>query len=133
LPSATLAYRDPFNTGNRPYLALRLTGINGASGRVTGLIDSGADITQLPLGYASLMGYDGTTLEPMTVGTAAAPTQVLRATRPCAAYLLGLPEVQLSLLPVFSASPYVLWGRTDFMATFTVTIDEKKQRFTLQW
>ena len=40
-----------------------MTGINGASGNVTGLIDTGADITQLPVGFASLMGYDASTLE----------------------------------------------------------------------
>ena len=106
MPSATLVYTDPFQAGiGKPYLVLHLTGINGASGHVTGLVDSGADITQLPVGYASLMGYDATTLQPMTVGTAGSPAQVVRATKPCKAYVPGLQGLTVDFLPVSAAAP----------------------------
>ncbi len=110
-----------------------MTGINGASGNVTGLIDTGADITQLPVGFASLMGYDASTLESIPIGTAGAVTQVLRAKKPCQGYVVGVPSVVMDFLPVFSASPYVLWGRTDFMAAFGVSVDERSQEFTIHW
>jgi len=134
VPSTTLTYSDPFGTGARPYLSLHLTGINGTSGNVVGLIDSGADMTQLPLGYASLMGYDNQTLEMTPVGTAGALTYVSKATVPCGGFVVGLADVTVDLLPVFSASsPFVLWGRTDFMARFGVHFDERNRRFTLYW
>ena len=134
MPSASLVYTDPFGTGMRPYLVLHLTGINGAHGDVVGLIDSGADITQLPMGFASLMGYTAAELEPLTVGTAGNPTSVLRAKQACTGIVPGLPQVECTMLPAFCASsPFVLWGRTDVMSMFGVMIEESKQRFALHW
>ena len=134
MSSADLAYTDPFGTGGRPYLALHLTGLGGQSGAVTGLIDSGADLTQLPHGYASLMGYTRAQLRQIDVGTAGSVAQAFEATVPCAAYVIGLPEVPFQLLPIFSpAATYVLWGRRDFMQIFDVTIREKQQAFTIHW
>jgi hypothetical protein len=131
--SVTLVYSNPFQGGDRPYLALEVTGINGQSGSVIGLLDSGADMTQLPIGFASLMGYDQATLQPISIGTAGAPAQALRATKPCRAIIPGLPAAPVDLLPVYSPSPFALWGRTDFFAKFGVMIEEKHQRFTLHW
>ena len=55
----TLPYRDVLGHGHRPYLALQITGVNGRSGAVWGLVDSGADSSCLPLDFARLMDYDG--------------------------------------------------------------------------
>jgi hypothetical protein len=132
--SAKLAYTDPFQTGARPYVVLQLTGLNGRGGPVIGLIDSGADMTQLPIGYASLMGYGADQLEQITIGTAGSAAEAFRAKVPCTAVVVGIPQVSIDLKPVFSASSsYVLWGRTDFMATFGVTIMEKSQEFLVHW
>lgn len=132
--SGPIPYANPFGTGNRPYLVVRMIGVNGAEGNVNGLVDSGADITQLPIGYASLMGYTGADLEPLTVATAGAAAQLTRARTPCKAYVIGLPSIVLELRPAFSsASPWVLWGRTDFMVTFDISVSERNQHFTLHW
>jgi len=134
VPSAQLPYTNPFSTGSRPYLTLMLIGINQQRGNVIGLVDSGADTTQLPLGYASLMGYDQTTLSTSQIGTAGAVTQVFQAKQPCEAFVVGLAGVVFKLAPVFSpSSPYVLWGRSDFMAAFGVSIYEARQEFELHW
>lgn len=133
MPIATLNYSSPFGTGNRPYLAINMVGINGSSGHIVGLVDSGADITQLPVGYASLMGYDAPKLEPINVGTAGAIAQALRAKEPCTGQVIGIPDVMVDFSPVFSSSPFVLWGRTDFMAVFGISIYEKRQQFMLHW
>ena len=59
---------------------------------------------------------------------------MFRARKACKANVLGLPSIVLDLFPAFSqASPWVLWGRTDFMATFRVMIDEKNSQFNLYW
>jgi hypothetical protein len=133
MPAAVLAYSDPFGNGARPYLALHLTGINGASGAVVGLLDSGADVTSLPLGYASLMGYRPETLTSMIIGTAGAPAQAHRANQPCAAEVIGIEGVKFELHPVFVSNATPLWGRSDFMRIFRVLFDEVGQRFELHW
>jgi hypothetical protein len=61
--SLLIAYRDFGWGGVRPYLVLHVTGINGASGLIPGLLDTGADSTVLPAGYAPLMGYTASDLE----------------------------------------------------------------------
>ncbi len=104
MPTGVLPYTDPFGNGTRPYLALHVTGINGTSGRIVGLLDTGADTTLLPLGYASLMGYGPQTLTAATVGTAGAPADAHRADVPCAAQVVGIGDVALELHPVFVAS-----------------------------
>ena len=65
--------------------------------------------------------------------TAGAPTQVWEATRACSGFVVGIPQITIDLVPVFSSSPYTLWGRRDFLATFDVGLSEKNQRFTLHW
>lgn len=57
MPDLTVAYRDLGLGELRPFLVLTVTGPGGAKGAIAGLIDSGADGTVLPAGYASLMGY----------------------------------------------------------------------------
>lgn len=133
MPTAALAYSDPFGSGPRPYLALDVTGINSNHGPIVGLIDSGADTTLLPVGYAPLMGYGQGSLRPTTIGTAGAPAQGFQATQPCTAEVIGIPGVAITLLPVFLASNTPLWGRRDFMLAFRVLVDEAGQKFELSW
>jgi hypothetical protein len=134
MPNERLSYTDPFGTGYRPYLAVHLTGANGKGGNVVGLLDTGADVTSMPVGFASLMGYGAQTLTPITVGTASAPASALQATLPCAARVVGIEDVQFPLHPVFVfGSTGVLWGRTDLMKVFRVLFDEAAATFSLDW
>lgn len=132
MASAELVYSDPFGTGNRPYLALQLTGLNGQTGSVTGLVDSGADCTQLPIGYASLMGFTGGDLRQIDVGTAGAVTQAFEATVPCAAFVIGLQAVVFDLMPIFSpASSYVLWGRAATSCRYSMSPSARSAKHSL--
>jgi hypothetical protein len=111
---------------------MQVTGINGQSGAVIGLVDSGADTTSFPLGYASLMGYSAATLtQQPSVGVAGATNSYL-ATVPCSMFVVGLPAVVIPITPTFvPGSQLVLWGRQDFMARFDVTVMEKQQQFSI--
>jgi hypothetical protein len=135
VPTARLPYSDPFGNGVRPYLVVHLTGPNGRSGNVVGLLDTGADSTALPIGFASLMGYGPAMLTSTTVGTAGAPAQAFHANQPCTAEIPGMTTAPLNLRPVFvfGASASVLWGRSDFMSAFKVCFEENAKHFTLSW
>jgi hypothetical protein len=135
VPTVRPPYSNPFGNGLRPYLAVHLTGPDGRDGNVVGLLDTGADSTALPIGFASLMGYGPAMLTPITVGTAGAPAQAFRATEPCAAQVPGMTTAPLNLRPafVFGASASVLWGRSDFMSAFKVCFEESAKHFTLTW
>jgi hypothetical protein len=129
----TIPYRsaEP-GAPERPNLWLHLTGPNGRSGNVLGIVDSGADHTSLPLGYASLMGYTGANLERQMATTAGGETPVFVAQAAVAAYVVGLPDPRFQLWPMFSRdSEMVLWGRADFFMQFGVLFDEAAQRFSL--
>lgn len=79
------------------------------------------------------MGYDQSNLQRSQVGTAGSPATVFVATDPCFGSVVGLPDVKFEMKPVFSPSEYVLWGRSDFMAVFDVSISEKTQEFAIEW
>lgn len=127
-----IGYRDFGQGGVRPYLVMQLTGINGASGPVWGLVDSGADLTSLPFEFATLMGYSAGDLQ-MSQGIQAGGTMTTyRALSPCSATIPEIPSVTVSLSPVFiQGSRTILWGRQDFMQHFDVTIMESRQCFSL--
>jgi hypothetical protein len=131
--SGNLQYLDPFQVGvPKPYLWLQVTAPNGLSGPIPGLVDTGADISQLPEGYASLMGYAAADLEPVVINTAANTVTLRRAITPCSVTVLGIPGINVPMKPVF-APGVALWGRSDFMSIFSVFLEEKHQRFTLFW
>ena len=116
----------------RPYLVLALTGINGQSGRVPGLVDTGADGTSLPLGYASLMGYTPATLAVETFGQADGTAQGYRALQPSRARVPEIPDIEWEISPMFASGAQIpLWGRVDFMRQFNVGIFETAQHFTI--
>lgn len=72
--------------GARPYLFLQVTGLDGRGRTIPGLIDSGADNSVLPAGYAPIMGYSGANLA-FVQGSQVSGSVTLRcATKPAAAY-----------------------------------------------
>lgn len=129
-----LSYRNVFGTGERPYLAVHVTGLNGASGDIPGLIDSGADRTSLPMGFARLMGYDSSTLEQGKIGIAdGSEVAVLVAKVPVQANVVGLPDPTFELCPTFVGgnNVHALWGRADVFMNFGIGFDETNQSFSL--
>ncbi len=127
-----VAYRDFGWGGVRPYLVLHVTGINGSSGVIPGLLDSGADRTVLPAGYATLMGYTAADL--VTVqGTQVGGSVTLRnATKPSMAYVPEIPDLVFPINPCFvQGCQNALWGRCDLMKQFDITIMERAQQFSL--
>jgi hypothetical protein len=128
----TLPYRDVFQTGYRPYLAVHVTAPSGRSGDVVGVVDSGADSTSLPEGFAALMGYDASELLYAQGEGAGGAIDTWRAQRPCTAYVVGLSQFEFEFYPSFIAGGQdVLWGRADLFRTFGVMFEEEQQRFTL--
>lgn len=134
MPSWTLPYRDAFGSGARPYLALHVTGINQRSGPIAGLVDSGADRSSLPMGFADLMGYGEDDLELGHVNVAdGSVVQVWHALTPSQAYVVGLEQTVFDLLPTFvpGSASAPLWGRADFFNAYRIAFDEPNARFTL--
>jgi hypothetical protein len=124
----------PFVAGDapRPYLIMVVTGANGRSGPVMGLVDSGADTTSFPFGYASLMGYSTTTLTEETFLQAAGTGSAYRALAPSSAHVPEIPDVEIEMYPQFvRGAQLVLWGRRDFMTRFDVTIQESQKAFII--
>jgi hypothetical protein len=131
VPALTLAYSNPYSTGYRPYLALHVTG-PGASGAIVGLVDSGADRTCLPMGYATLMGYAADQLVLHQGQGVGGSLSLWEATTPATAIVAGLPHPEIELHPTFvEGGSTPLWGRGDFFATFGVSFDERAQQFTI--
>jgi hypothetical protein len=111
---------------------MHVTGPNGESGGVIGIVDSGADRTSMPFGYASLMGYTAATLKSQTIQHAAGTAMSHRALEPAVMYVPEIPDVKIEFHPVFvEGMQMVLLGRTDFMAAFDVTLMESQQLFSL--
>ena len=128
----TLGYSNPFANGMRPYLVLHVTGPSGASGPIIGIVDSGADSTCLPFGYASLMGYGPGDLEHHPGMSAAGTMDTWLAKKPATAIVQGLQQPVFEIRPLFlKNSPTPLWGRADLFQTFVVSLDEVAQTFTI--
>jgi hypothetical protein len=130
----TIGYRS-FVAGDmpRPILGMDVTGVNGQKGAIYGLVDSGADITSLPFGWAPVLGYTPTTLTQEDFNQAGGTGTAYRAKTPCTAFVPEISEVVVTFLPSFiPGGQFVLWGRTDFMAVYDVTFQESQQRFIIQ-
>jgi hypothetical protein len=128
----SIAYRDIGQGGVRPYLVMNVTGINGSTGPVWGLVDSGADRTSMPFGFAALMGY-GTTDLTFQQGTGAGGAiNTYTSNGHSSAVVPEIPLHTVRFEPVFiQGGQTVLWGRHDFMMRFDVGIFESQQRFTI--
>ena len=97
-----------------------------------GIVDSGADTTSLPFGYATLLGYSTATLKEETFTQAGGTGTGYVAQQPCTAIVPEIPGTVIQLFPQFIlGGQMVLWGRSDFMALFDVTIQESQQSFTI--
>jgi hypothetical protein len=114
----------------RPYLWLVLEGPSGTPERVVGLIDSGADASILPSGYAALLGYSDDQLEEIEALQLQGTLTLLRAAVPLAAYVLGAPDRTFEIRPAFVGGSHVIWGR-DFMHAYAVSLVESDQQFAL--
>lgn len=126
-----LPYREGPGGVARPYLTVVVTGPNGHAEKVFGLIDSGADCSSLPLGFAGLFGYTHEDLVPATVTQVSGEVSVLQAAKPAKAHIAGLPELEFELRPWFAEGNTALWGRADFMMAFGVAFDQPAKQFTL--
>lgn len=118
--------------GARPYLFLHVTGLDGHGRMIPGLIDSGADNTVLPAGYAPLMGYTRADLDLLKGTQVGGSVTLRRATRPSTAYVPEFPDLAFEMTPFFvHGCQHALWGRADLMRHFDVTIRERHQQFLL--
>jgi hypothetical protein len=84
--------------------------------RLRGLVDSGVDLSVLPLAYAPLLGYSVADLERVEGQQVQGRIDFWRARRPLTAAIAGLSEIPFELQPSFlDGTSSVLWGRQDFM------------------
>src|ERR1035437_8412801 len=96
-----------------------VTGTSGRGGLVSGIVDSGADSTSLPFGYAPLLGYTTATLQDRTFVQAGGTGTASVALQPCKMYVPEIPGSVIEFYPQFiQGSQMVLWGRQDFMNRF---------------
>jgi len=117
----------------RPYLWMRVTGVNGQTRPVVGLVDSGADTTAFPLPFAAVLGYTPATLVSENSGTASGAAASFRATQLSSIFVPENPDLKIDILPGFlPGMQIVLWGRTDFMAAYDVTLMESQQQFLIR-
>lgn len=116
----------------RPFLWLDLVGPNG-SVRTQGIVDSGADFSCLPYGYASLLGYQPADLTELQGTQVQGAMTLYRAATPIRALLPGdMPRNTFELHPNFvENADMILWGRLDFFRVFSVVFTETMQQFTL--
>lgn len=113
----------------RPLLRLQLAALDGdESSTVAGVVDSGADESALPIGWADALGFrTGDLLRSKVRVAGGGVVRAYRALRPIRARVLvaDVDQFEFELVPLFvpgTSDP--LWGRRDFFAAFQVTIDD---------
>jgi hypothetical protein len=128
----TAPYRPGPDGQLRPYLLLTLIGLNpGQEIMVSGLVDTGADRSVLPIDYAEELGYTVDDLAPVEVGQVEGSASAWLAEKPCEAFVDGIPSIRFEIEPLFVASLNALWGRADLMMNFTVSVSERARELTL--
>jgi len=128
----TLPYLAEYAGGpRRPYLWLEIRGPSGVGGPVLGLVDTGADVSVLPLGYAALMGMTPKDLEPFEIHGIGGQVDTYRPKIPFPAWVVGLESIVIPMEPAFVDSSDALWGRRDFMSVFGVIVEESKSELSL--
>lgn len=131
--SFTAPYRPGPDGQLRPYLLLTLVGVKPDREIViSGLVDTGADRSVLPIDYAEELGYTVDDLAPVEVGQVEGSASAWLAKKPCKAFVDGIPEIEFEIAPLFVASLNVLWGRADLMMNFTISVSEKDKELALQ-
>lgn len=135
--------RYPYKTGGHfaatgarsdlgPYLSLVIKGPDGSID-VQGLIDTGSDTSALPLELAEILGFDEAEMQEAEGVSGGATFPVFIPARGVQAAVPGIEE-QFELRPVFvEGLEEALWGRGDFLQTFTLTLSESERQFTLSW
>ncbi|HEV2944374.1 MAG TPA: hypothetical protein VGX26_04600 [Solirubrobacteraceae bacterium] len=127
-----VAYRDLGLGEPRPFLILNVTGPGGAKGPIAGLIDTGADGTVLPAGYAPLMGYSPADIAAQQGAGVGGSVTMHQATKPSKAVIPEIPDFEFEINPCFvEGCQIALWGRKDLMQHFDVKIMERKKQFAL--
>jgi hypothetical protein len=97
-----------------------------------GLIDSGADGTVLPAGYAPLMGYEPGDLEAQQGTQVGGGLTMLRAIKAARAFVPEMPDLVIDFKPCFvHGCQTALWGRKDLLHHFDVHIMERRKQFLL--
>jgi hypothetical protein len=99
---------------------------------ISGLVDTGADRSVLPIDYAEELGYTVDDLKPMDVSQVEGTASAWVAKKPCEAFVDGLPDIKFKIEPLFVAGLNALWGRADLMMTFTIGVSEKDRELTLR-
>jgi hypothetical protein len=116
----------------RPILILHVTGPRGVKGDIAGLIDSGADGTVLPAGYAPLMGYTPADIVAQQGAGVGGSVIMHQATTPSQAFVPEIPDLVFDLHPSFvQGCQIALWGRKDLLHHFDVHIMERRKQFSL--
>jgi hypothetical protein len=131
--SLTLPYRPGADGRPRPLLWIDVHGPS-ATELVPGLIDSGADYSCFPLGYAPLLGYQASDLALEHGSQVGGAIDFRRAEDPMTAYIAGDAdrEFGFEVHPNFvEGADMILLGRLDFMMSWIVVIDEPAKEFTL--
>ncbi len=110
--TVSIRYRTFADSVLRPYLVMRVTGINDRSGPIVGLVDSGADSTMFPFTFATLMGYTQSTLVQIEFGQADGSIgSAFLATKPCAAVVPEVATITIEMTPTFvRGADLTLWG-----------------------
>ncbi len=132
MPELIVAYRELGLGELRPFLVLAVTGPGGAKGPIPGLIDTGADGTVLPAGYAPLMGYSPADIASQQGSGVGGSVTMHQATKPSTAVIPEIPDFAFEINPCFvEGCQIALWGRKDLMQHFEIKIMERSKQFSL--
>ena len=131
--SEIVPYRAGPDGQMRPYLWLVLTGpYGGEEILISGLVDTGADRSVLPIDYAQTLGYKIDDLAPAEIGQIEGSASAWTAQKPCQAYVDGISKAKFEIEPLFVAGLNALWGRADLMMNFKIGVSEKNKELILQ-
>ncbi len=129
-----LDYLTEFGSGGarRPYLWLQVTGPEGNSLPIRGLIDTGADRSSLPAEYAALLRLDPSDVAIETGQQVSGTFSVWTWPTTLQAFVIGQPEYAFEIHPTFTPGSLTgLWGRSDFLRLWNFVLDEGNQRLYL--